>query len=511
RCCGSVLHLVQALLKTESKPPALWLVTQGSQTVIRDEAVPAVAQSSLWGMARVIGLEHPELNCVRVDLDPQMPAAVQAKRLATELISQPRSIRLEEEQLAWRNGQRYIPRLVRYNPEQLEDTFVSIRDDKTYLITGGLGGLGLTVASWLVDQGARHLLLLGRSRPTAEVESPLEKMRQTGADVITVQADVSDQAQVARILAGLDERYPLRGVIHAAGVLDDGALLQQSWQRFETVLAPKVSGAWNLHRLTTDMPLDFFVLFSSAAGLWGNRGQANHAAANAFLDGLAHYRRAHDLPALSIDWGAWSEVGAAAGMSQRDRLRLKTRGQGLISPRQGIEIFTHLLAQDTAQVGVIPVDWPQFLNSFEVVPSFLATFSTSALKTSRLPSEQTVNSGGLPEQLMQFASAKRKELLNHYLAEKLTQILENKSFDSINTRVSLTELGMDSLMSIELKNMVSRDLNISLSITSFIDSSVEQLATLLSDQFTRTALLQPESSAADADDRSDDLEEEFVI
>ena len=204
------------------------------------------------------------------------------------------------------------------------------RTDGTYLITGGLGALGLLVARRLAEQGAGHLLLLGRRAPSAEAATAIVEMERLGARVTLVQADISQdgsQKVLSDTLAGLP---PLRGVVHAAGVLDDGVLLDLTSARLAAVLGPKAWGAWNLHRWTRQQPLDFFVLFSSAAALLGSPGQANYAAANAFLDALAHHRHALGLPAVSIAWGPWAGSGMAASL---DEPRTPAPGSGAGSGR----------------------------------------------------------------------------------------------------------------------------------------------------------------------------------
>ena len=196
------------------------------------------------------------------------------------------------------------------------DRSAAPRADATYLITGGHGGLGLAVARWLVEKGARHLVLLSRSGASSAGEEVAADLAAKGATVTTIQADVSNESDLARALSEIRNTMPpLRGVIHAAGVLDDHLLLNLDAESFRRVLAPKVLGAWNLHTLTADLPLDFFVVFSSVASVLGSPGQANYAAANAFLDGLAHDRRSQGLPCLSINWGPWAEVGMAARAS----------------------------------------------------------------------------------------------------------------------------------------------------------------------------------------------------
>ncbi|HEY9226744.1 MAG TPA: SDR family NAD(P)-dependent oxidoreductase, partial [Gemmatimonadaceae bacterium] len=188
-----------------------------------------------------------------------------------------------------------------------------VRADATYLVTGGLGGLGLLVARSLAADGARHLVLMGRRAPSATAQATIDQLVASGVQVVVATADVAQAADVQRVIAQIATTLPpLRGIVHAAGVVEDAMLADQDAGRFSRVLAPKVAGTWNLHTLTREFPLDFFVLFSSGAALLGSPGQGNYAAANLFLDALAHQRHAHGLPALSINWGSWAEVGMAA-------------------------------------------------------------------------------------------------------------------------------------------------------------------------------------------------------
>ncbi|MGQ4807051.1 hypothetical protein NKDENANG_00389 [Candidatus Entotheonellaceae bacterium PAL068K] len=343
---------------------------------------------------------------------------------------------------------------------------VTIRDDATYLITGGLGGLGVRVARWLVEQGARHLVLIGRSQPTPDAQCQLDVLAELGAEVMVAQADVTVREQLGEVLAHIDVNYPLRGVIHAAGVLDDGSLLQQDWARFVKVLAPKVWGAWNLHTLTQEISLDFFILFSSIASLLGNRGQANHAAANTFLDAFAHYRRAQHLPALSINWGAWSEVGAAAEMVRRERQRMEAQGQGVISPERGIEVLAYLLQQEVAQAGVLPIDWTQFHHAPEAASPFLAECTVQPATNSSYAVEQQV---GFSEQLAQAGPAERRDLLMHHLRAVAANVLGLSSPHQIDPRLGLMALGLDSLMAVEFRNHLVHNLEHRLPSTLIFD------------------------------------------
>jgi NAD(P)-dependent dehydrogenase (short-subunit alcohol dehydrogenase family) len=276
--------------------------------------------------------------------------------------------------------------------------------------------VGLATARWLAEQGARHLLLLGRSRPRAEAQAQVEQLAALGTTVTVVQGDVADWEGMRALLAQIDPARPLRGVIHSVGVLDDAALLQQSWPRFTAVLAPKLQGAWNLHVLTQGLDLDFFVLFSSAASLLGSPGQANHAAANAFLDAFVHHRRQQGLPALSINWGVWSEIGAAADLARKIQAGQGRAGMGVIAPAAGIATFAYLLAQPQAQVGVVPIQWPLWPQ--ESAPAFYYEFVHASAHFGSLSSAAAAP---LPllQQLAEALEDERKELLMGHIQEML--------------------------------------------------------------------------------------------
>jgi myxalamid-type polyketide synthase MxaB len=336
----------------------------------------------------------------------------------------------------------------------------TVRADGAYLITGGLGGLGLRIARWLVDHGARHLVLLGRSEASETAQRTVAELEQNGAQVLVVQGDVSRQSDVVQVLALIAQSLPpLRGIIHAAGVLDDGILLQQDWRRFETVMAPKIKGAWYLHVLTQDLPIDFFVLFSSMASLLGSPGQGNYAAANAFLDTLAHYRRAQDLPALSINWGPWAETGMAQTLDHRERQRWSDLGVGTIEPEQGLEALGQLLRQEVAQVGVLPITWATFIQQFApggTMPFLdeLAHRVESYDQTKR-PSEQRPT---LLQQLEKEPAAERYQYLKQYIYEQVAKVLGVDTTRNLEPSKPLNEMGLDSLMAVEFTNAVGNAL-----------------------------------------------------
>lgn len=337
-----------------------------------------------------------------------------------------------------------------------------IRPDASYLITGGFGALGLQLANWLVMEGARNLVLSSRhGAHSPEAQTAIHILEQAGANLLVVQADISSHADLARLLSEAQAAMPpLRGIFHTAGVLDDGVLNQLTWERFETVMAPKVAGAWNLHLQTLHLPLDFFVCFSSIASLLGSPGQANYAAANAYMDGLVHYRHALGLPGLSINWGPWAEVGMAARLDRRYQARQTSLGLDLIPPTLGLQALEECLAINPTQVAVMPVDWRKFFQQFPFAAELplLSTFSTKR-------GGGTSGYAGLREKLKGAPPGERKGLLLDFLRSELARIMGLGSAGLIEPQQRLLELGLDSLMAVELVTSLESNLGTNLPAT----------------------------------------------
>ncbi len=405
---------------------------------------------------------------------------------------------------------KHVGKVVFTGYEQLSGSLIKTRLDATgtngtdslrfnssasYLLTGGKGGLGLLLARWMVERGARHLILAGRSKPTHEAREVIRDLQNAGAKVYQPELDVSSPSAVAGLFREFGSSMPrLRGIIHAAGVLDDGVFMQLTWNRFKTLFGPKVYGAWNLHQLSQDMDLDFFVMFSSIASVLGSPGQANHAAANAFMDSLAHFRRARGLPAVTINWGAWSQVGAAA--KGEVLKRLTAQGIDAIEPEQGLELFEKLLidamdpsTEGCGQVGVLHVDWAKYVRQSVVgqPPRFLE-FVASSAQSSNETIRYTDQRPDILGRLEGAGPARKLEYLREYIAELIARGLGLEPAQRVDLRRSFSEYGLDSLMAVDLRSRIGSGLKLRepLPVTMFFDyPTLESLSNFIAKEVFR--------------------------
>ena len=485
--CGSLLYLVQALslvkksiIKTpivkKSVSPRLHLITQNAQSA-KQTSDFAISQAPVLGLGRVVSIEHPEIWGGMIDL-PSGDVVQNAKILLEELWQSD-----YEAEVAIRSGERYVPRLI---PSQTKDknpklSSPNIKSDATYLITGGLGGLGIELTKWMVEQGAKNLVLIGRSNPSTTVKNRLQELQQQGVKIGVFSTDVSQEKQVEKLLTDISHSYPpLRGIIHLAGVLDDGVLIGQEWERFAKVMNPKVAGAWNLHSLTHNFSLDFFILFSSVASLLGSPGQGNYAAANSFLDALAYYRKLQGLPALSINWSPWGQTGMAASLGSLGEQRWEKMGVKVIAPQQGLQILRKILNQNYTQIGILPVNWEKFFQHFtgNIEGSIIATVASNIQSLN--PVKTTVKEAKIIPRLQNTATNQRKTILIEEIQKEVATVLGLESSQKLEPQLGFFEMGMDSLMALQLKNNLQVKLGASLTSTlTFEYPNIELLADYL--------------------------------
>lgn len=495
---GSALNVVKAMIaaKKTDCPSRLWLITRGAQPVGGKTAHLAVAQAPLWGFARVVSTEVRELWGGAVDLDPEDAPEIMAVRLFEALSAADR-----EDQIAFRDGERYVARFVRRQHLPTHTGGIRFREDASYLITGGLGDLGLEVARWMVSEGAKHLVLLGRTEipprdqwqrvdqkgAVASKIAAIQELENMGASVHLAAVDIGSEEQMASVLEQHRKsgRPEIRGVIHCAAVFGGGILMNLDEQTLMEALRPKVRGGWILHKFFEHAPLDLFVVFSAIPSLlgWMGQGAAHYAAANAFLDALAHYRRTLNLPALSITWGPWGEIGAAA-RTEGGLDRLAGLGVRAIQPNQGLKLLERLISENPVQAAAVAIDWPQFFKAFsDALDAPLLSELAGELSTHQPTEAPEGEKWHLSrDDLLGTGSANRQPLLQSYFREGLAKILRMPAA-RLNVQQPLTEIGVDSLMAMEFRTAIQVNLGVTIPLVSFLQGpSLAGLARMVIEQ-----------------------------
>ena len=461
----SSLKVVQELTKLNGTGKH-WFVTKGSQAVNMGDIV-SPWQSQFWGFGRTLQVEQPDNLGGCIDLDPKSnDLRKDLNLLLAELFNTQR-----ETEVAFRGGTRSVARLKKAGPSVNLSKSWKLDQDASYLITGGVGALGLQVAQYLASQGATKLVLTGRSgASTDDQRTSLQALKDAGIQVKIIAADISKEEDVERVLASAPN---LRGIVHAAGVLDDRMLTQQNPESFIKVAGPKVHGAWYLHRQTIEIPLDFFILFSSVASVMGSPGQSNYAAANAFMDALAHHRKQKGLVATTINWGPWADVGMAA--SDVVLQRLMKDGWQPMNATQGCNFIGHLLTTyDLPQAAVLPIDWRQF---FANVPGASDWPTINHLVPTEHSNPLMANAAELASKRVKEARPEeRVDQVCSYLLERIAQTLHVPAAD-LDEFSQLGDLGVDSLTAVEIRLWVHDDLKVELSVEQlFTTPSIRDLA-----------------------------------
>ena len=327
-----------------------------------------------------------------------------------------------------------------------------LRSDRSYLVTGGLGGIGIAVAGWLAERGAGAIVLNGRRDPDPAALAAIERLRARDLTVRVAVADVSNVEAVERMLGEIGPEFgvpELGGVIHSVGTLSDRSLSNQDWPSFAQVLWPKLLGAWNLHRATGQLDLDLFVLFSSFSGVIGNPGQANYAAANAFLDQLARHRRSQGLAGQAIAWGAWSGLGQAEERRERLERGMLAGGARWITPEQGLLALERLIRSGSPNSSVVSVDWSVALGTNP--PAWLGELVPVTAQDVR-----SDTGWDLARRIRELPAEDREAALVDFVLEELQSVLRLAAAPS--TTVGFFDLGMDSLMAVEFRNRLNRGL-----------------------------------------------------
>ncbi|WP_145325704.1 type I polyketide synthase [Paenibacillus xylanexedens] len=476
-----ILYLIQAITQTRLQDKIrLWVVTKGAQQIANTTPLSQISQSPVWGLAKAIGhQEHMDQWGGIIDLDNDSSAEENSSSMFEEIWNTD-----GEDHIAFRQGERYILRL-QEDIELNSSIPAKFRGDVGYLITGGFGGLGLLTSKWMIEHGARRLILMGRGKFPERKEwkdidpdslqgrriYAVKELEKLGATIHFAVADVCNKEEIERAIKEYnDAGWPaIRGVIHAAGVARPQLLYQMDQQDFINVLRPKVLGGWNLHEQFKDDPLDFFILFSSVASVVVMSGQANYSAGNAFLDALAHYRRARGMHGLSINWGPWLESGMA---TQLDLLNFfDTRGLFAMTNTQGLDALNHVLCQTRAQFTVLGADWPKVADKnypLGNVPPLIASLVSRHRALQVQAGSEDARTGDFVHQLMSVEKAEeRMDLLVSYLLDVSSTVLRmNRS--NMKAASPLNSFGLDSMMAMELKGVIESGLQVSVAVVDLL-------------------------------------------
>ncbi|WP_394846826.1 type I polyketide synthase [Pendulispora brunnea] len=476
RAAHRLLARLQAWLADDALGPCrLVVLTRRAIATQPDEDVLDLVHSPLWGLTRSAQIENPSRGIVLIDADEaDMPTLHAAVALA-------------EPQVAIRQGTLRVPRLARARP--VAGTTRALDPNGTVLITGATGALGAELARHLVNQHAvRHLLLTSRQGPDAPGAPDLvAELQAAGAHVDLCPCDVADPDALARMLARIAPEHPLTAVVHTAGVLDDGLLDSLSPERIDAVLRPKLDAAWHLHRLTRLLDLRAFVLFSSLSGVLGSPGQASYAAANAALDALAAHRLARDLPASSLAWGPWDGIGMAARLAEQDRARIRRQGLVPLASAEGLALFDASLAR--AEPLLVPVRFDAAAlaaRGDSLPPLFRGLVRATSARGAR---HGVMQVDPLAARLRTLDEAAQRRLLLDFVREHVGAVLDAHP-SSIEPQRPLQELGLDSLMAVELRNRLASASGLRFSATLLFDYPTPDALT----QFLRAELV-PESEA----------------
>jgi myxalamid-type polyketide synthase MxaE and MxaD len=493
----NIVDTVHAATRTsQSAPPKLWLITTGTHQIDTpqingqsDRASIPAAQGPAWGLGRVIAREHPELACTNVDL-PAKPDHADLPALVSLLRS---DSKITDELLAIRLGKTYAAHFTRraasHRPRPL-----AFSPDATYLLTGGTGGIGLELTRWLINSGAKHIAILSRRSPFAAAEQQLAALRaqsaQGGPEIRWFAADLSGESQLHKALAQISrEMPPLRGIFHLAATTD-GALISDltnsptndpNNDRLARVMQPKSHGAWLLHRATENLPLDFFVLFSSVAAALSQPGQASYAAANSYMDSLARHRRARGLPALSIQWGPWTGVGLALEEGAIRSVRAyQEQGIDTLPVATALEVLSNLMQSGGTNCLVLPVDWKKFADSYsgETLPSLFRELASPTKNDATAHGDSAAAASANPRQSITKipAGLARRAALEKHLQQTLAAILKTTA-QKIDPLKPMGSLGVDSLTALRFVRRLAVTTDVKLPATAVFNFPTIRLLT----------------------------------
>jgi acyl transferase domain-containing protein/surfactin synthase thioesterase subunit/acyl carrier protein len=474
----ALFKAAEAVRDQRAVAPRIWLASRNAVAALPDDPSTEATSAALWGLGRTAALEYPQLWGGLIDLEQSGQESIErdAAILHREIVHGD-----AEDQIALRGDRRLGARLVRASsPEPARTTW-----DPTgaYLITGGLGALGFEVAKWLVTRrGVKNVVLAsrrGEEDPNAGlIRTNLETL---GAQVALEKVDITIDDEVKGLVGRVHRpSRPLKGIFHCAGILEDGILGQMDWAKFERVIAPKVFGAWLLHEHTRSLKLDQFVLFSSILSLMGSAGQANYAAANAFLDALGARRRSENLPAIVLNFGPWADSGLATLSGDKGRAIWRARGTTYIPLATGVDAIDALVGSNMSHAAITITQWDTFLRQFSARPRLY-----SELEKELHPQRRAIVDSAAHDwraRILDRPPLERSEVLVDFMREQVAQVLGLT--ESIDVGQPLRELGLDSLMSVTLINRIEQALGVRIPVTKLIKGpSIAQLVQDMEPEF----------------------------
>jgi myxalamid-type polyketide synthase MxaB len=423
----------------------------------------------------------------------------------------------DEIEIAFRKQQSWVPRLESYQPGDVAP--YSINPQASYVLVGGLGGLGLLMIEDLVRRGARNIFVCGRSSPSGEIKSTLDKIQKNEAvQIQTSQVDILNASALEQWFKSINTIAPIKGIFFLAGQLSDGLISNLNWPQFQEVLDVKTIGLSQVDQVSRKYPLDFFIAFSSLTAITGSPGQSNYVAANSFVDGLMCLRRDQGLPGNAIDWGPWKEAGMAQRLSSMQTQRLLDLGILPLETRQSLQVLDSLGSQSPTQLGVMKIDWSKFLKNFPKAntnPMYERISHTESIRLDHL--ELSSNTNKIEGQdwldiLLSTHQAQRNKRLLELLEGAVNQVIGANESEAIGLRKPLFDLGLDSLTAVELKNRVEKNLKCVLSSTLLFDYPTlealsEHLKTLISIPFSPNVADEKNISRVATTQANEDLDE----
>lgn len=473
------------------------VVTNNVQNVENNDTV-SVSEAPLWGFGKVLSMEYPEIFDGLLDIDEQV-FSLQKEQVLAEVTSK------ESEEVCLRGeAGRYVSHLVRHaeyiKGENKKPKTLEIKEDGTYLITGGTGALGLVYAEYLTEKGVKHIVLTARHEASKGAAEKIKQLEEKGVEIKTVISDVSDKESLKAGLEEIKDLMPaIRGVIHAAGTLRDMLIDDITWDDFWFVMNPKVNGCWNLYEELNDVKLDFFVMLSSITSQVGNMGQSNYAAANYFMNQFAQWMQKKGIPAYAMCWGPWQSGGMATGSADVDK-NMDAMGIKPFASEQGLQLIRQFFEEPYNGMVIADMDWKKM--SRNTRGNWQEVFLAGLVEQKEEVQETEQQDASLLQELSEKNDEDRRAYLLHVLQEKCGAIMGFAKGDLPSADIGLREQGADSLMTFSMRSGINKMLGVNLDVSTFFNyPTLSDLTNYLLDE----VLFAGDEAEAEIEDSTDDI------